>query len=565
MLDSLVGRFAVPPRHLSMNRLYLNVPLTFLLSLAIRPAVAEVSSRPAVEHVEISADRVFHLNGKPFFPIMAWLQNPSNFRLMKECEMNTIAGYWPKSGGTRDVVEYIGLVDKAGLYGVMPFHPYLKGHAALFAYIHGDEPDLPHKESDADVVPAKHLHINRKVPLWKLLDGDKFSWSVLDPLNDASITVRLKEPVTVKSLALWLTVSKGLALAKDVSFSAGGKEVLKATLEPKKGRQQFELPQPATFQELEMKVLSTVPGDQVWGSMGEIEGFDATGKNVLLSKPRNVTRATPEKTAEHYKQIKDADPSRPVFMTFTGNFHPHFKKWPDEKRKKLYSDFIRSTDVVGYDIYPIYGWNRPDWIHLVYEATGLLAKMAGERPVYAWIETSKGGQWTGDLSRQHPVAPEHIRAEVWMAICQGATAIGYFTHIWKPSYNQFGVPKENREALAEINSQITRLTAAILGGVPRSPATVETEGGVKMGVMSREHDGSLYIFAVNYDERAKATEATFKVDGLKPGVLVEVVDEEEPGVDIAEDDEWRTVTSEEGQFQDTFEPFAVHIYRLKQP
>lgn len=548
-----------------MRRSYLSPSLALLLTLLTCPSIAEESSRPAVAKVEIGQNRAFHLNGKPFFPLMAWLQNPSNFPAMKECEMNMIAGYWPKSGGTRDVVEYLELVDKAGLYGVMPFHPGLKGHPALFAYIHGDEPDLTHQESDADVVPAKHLHINHKVPLWKLLDGNVSSWSVLDPLKDASVTIRLKEPVTVKSLALWLTVSKGIALAKEVSFSTGGKEILQATLEAKKGRQQFDLPRPATFQELELKVLSTVPGDQVWGSMGEIEGFDAEGKNVLLSKPRTVTRATPEKTAEHYKQIKDADPSKPVFMTFTGNFHPHFKKWPDEERKKLYSDFIRSTDVVGYDIYPIYGWNRPDWIHLVYEATGLLVEMGPGRPVYAWIETSKGGQYTGDLSRQHPVNPEHIRAEVWMAICQGATAIGYFTHIWKPSYNQFGVPKENREALAEINAQVTRLTPAILGSAPKSAATVETEGGVKVGAMSREHDGSLYIFAVNYDESSEATKATFKVDGLKAGVFVEVVDEQEPGVDIAADDEWRTVTSEEGQFHDTFEPFAVHIYRLKTP
>ena len=311
-----------------------------------------------------------------------------------------------------------------------------------------------------------------------------------------------------------------------------------------------------------MKVLSTVPGDQIWGSMGEIEGFDAEGNNVLFSPPRNVTRATPQATAGHYRKIKDADSSKPVFMTFTDNFHPHFKKWPDEKRKKLYADFIRSTDVVGYDIYPIYGWNRPDWIHLVYEATGLLRDMGDSRPVYAWIETSKGGQWTGDLSRQHPVTPEHIRAEVWMSICQGATAIGYFTHIWKPSYNQFGVPKENREALAEINAQITRLTPAILANPPEQAMTVKTEGGVKVAAMAREHDGSLHIFAVNYDERSRSTRATFQVNGLKPGVFVEVVDEPEPGIDIAADDEWRSIEAEAGQFQDTFAPLAVHIYRL---
>ena len=68
--------------------------------------------------------------------------------------MNVTAGYWTKSGGTKDVAEYLGLVEKAGLYGVMPYDAKLKGHPALLGYIHGDEPDLPHQVNDADVVPA---------------------------------------------------------------------------------------------------------------------------------------------------------------------------------------------------------------------------------------------------------------------------------------------------------------------------------------------------------------------------------------------------------------------------
>ena len=58
-----------------------------------------------------------------------------------------------------------------------------------------------------------------------------------------------------------------------------------------------------------------------------------------------------------------------MFLTLTGNFHPHFKKWSDAQRSELYPQYIQATDVVGYDIYPIYGWNKPEWIHLVSEAT----------------------------------------------------------------------------------------------------------------------------------------------------------------------------------------------------
>ena len=247
---------------------------------------------------------------------------------------------------------------------------------------------------------------------------------------------------------MWLTISPGLAVAKEVAFEGDGKSLLTATLEAKKGRQEFPLPAPATFRELKLTVRSTYPGQNEWGSISEIEGFDKAGQNVLLSPPRHEPRAEPEAVLAKYREIKAADPERPVFMTVTGNFHPHFGKWTDQQRNSLYAAYFQAADILGYDIYPIYGWNKPEWIHLVHEATELLAQQAGQRPLYAWIETSKGGQWTGALEDQKDVTPAHIKAEVWMSICRGATAIGYFTHVWKPSYHQFGVPEQNRTAPA---------------------------------------------------------------------------------------------------------------------
>jgi hypothetical protein len=373
---------------------------------------------------------------------------------------------------------------------------------------------------------------------------------VLDPLQDATIAIRLKSPVTVESLAVWPTISGGLAVAKEVTFEGDGKPILTATLESKRGQQKFALDGPATFRELKLTVNSIHPGEQLWGSIGEIEGFDSAGKNVLLSPPRYEPRAWPEKTTAEYREIKAADPSRPVFMTLTGNFHPHFQKWTEANRTALYPEYVKATDVIGYDIYPIYGWNKPEWIHLVYDATKLLTEMSEPRPVYAWIETSKGGQWTGPLERQKDVTPEHIRAEVWMAITGGATAIGYFTHIWKPEYQQFGVPEENRRALLDINDQITRLAPAILGKAPQRTVKLELDSDAKIASLVRQHQGKLYVFAVNYDERLVEANVRFTVENLGGQTDVEVVDED------------RTIPSQAGSFRDVFEPLAVHVYRL---
>ena len=518
-----------------------------LLAFAGLALAAEPVRLPAIEKVEIRA-RAFYVNGKPFFPLLAWLQDAKNFPLLTTCGMNATAGYWTGSSGTKDAAEYLALVDQAGLYGVMPFHEGIQGKPALLGYIHDDEPDLPHQENDAAIEPAASLRLNSRTPLWKLLDGDLTSWSVLDPLENGSLTIRLKKPVTIESLAVTVTVSKGLALPKEVVFASRGVEVLKASLESKAGRQTFPLPKAATIEELTLNVTAVTPGEQAWGSLGEIEGFDQDGHNVLLAPPRHVPRAQPAETMKAYQRFKAADATRPVFMTLTGHFHPFFKKWTDEQRG-MYPQYIQAADVVGYDIYPIYGWNKPEWLYLVHDATELLVHLAEQRPVYAWIETSKGGQWTGALENQKEVTGEHIRAEVWMCICRGATAIGYFTHVWKPQYSQFGVPAANQDALRQINEQITRLTPAILGQPSQRVVSIGG-GGVKLDVLAREHGGELYLFAVNYDEALKPAHAMIHVEGLRAGARVTVVDEE------------RTLEAKDGSFSDAFAPLAVHIYKV---
>lgn len=388
-----------------------------LLCGAFAPAPAQRPAAPEpIQKVEVRADRAFLVNGKPFFPLFAWLQDARNFPMLKECGMNATAGALPRTSGVANVAGYLELVRQAGLYGIVPYEAGMKGSPALLGYIHGDEPDLTHNENG-----------------------------------------------------------------------------------------------------------------------------------------RKAVKRQPAETLKDYQAIKAADPTRPVFMTLTAHFMPAFRKADEAFLEPLYPDYIKSTDVVGFDIYPIYGWNKPQWLHRVYDGAAQLTQMAGGRPVYAWIETSRGGQFTGPLERQHEVTPAHIKAEVWESICAGATAIGYFTHIWKPGYKQFGVPLENRRALREINDQITRLTPEILGARPRRAVTLSAEGGAQVAMMAKETSGTLSIFTVRYDTAGTTAPAaaTIKVEGLPAGEEVFVVDE------------GRKLKGEAGEFKDQFEPLAVHIYQIK--
>ncbi len=521
-----------------------------LVGTVLTGIVAGTELEP-IKTVGIDANRAITVNQRVFFPVMIWLQDPANFASARAAGINTVAGYWRGSGGAKDVVEYMELVRKAGFYGVMPFDERLKANPALLAYIHDDEPDLSSLRSDANIVPGKELRINEKNPLWKILDGVTHSWSVLDPLQGAEFTLRLNQAVEVHSLAICLTISQGLAVAKDVSFMGDGTEIARKSLENKKDRQQISLATPVRFKELCCKVHSTYPDEQVWGSIGEIEGFDKDGNNVLFCPAQQVPRKWPPETLEQYRRLKAWDPSRPVFMTVTGYFLPLFKKWSEEELASLYPQYVAAADVVGYDIYPIYGWNKPEWVHLVHDGTAALCELAGNKPVYAWIETCRGGQWTGPLEGQEAVTPAHIRGEVWMAICRGATAIGYFTHVWKPAYRQFGVPGENVEAMKAINEQIARLAPVILAEPAKVKVSVTFEDQLNGDIMAKKSGGYIYLFAVNYDSRQRAGRALIEVEGLKAGARIDVVDED------------RTITADSGAFADEFSPLGVHIYKIR--
>ena len=241
------------------------------------------------------------------------------------------------------------------------------------------------------------------------------------------------------------------AVARDITISGDGREILRATLEAKSGQQRFRLPKPAAFKELQF-----------------------------------------------------------------------------------------------------YGWNKPEWLHLCHDATAQLTGMTGRRPVYAWIETSKGGQSTGPLERQKDVTPVHIlRRGVDVDLWRG-DGHRLLHACWSPPYKSFGVPDTNREALGKINEQITRLAPAILGRPCESRIKIAS-GGINLAALGKRHDDHLYLFAVDDDERSRKTDATVEIEDLPAGSEVTVIDE------------GRVIRSDAGSFRDTFEPLAVHLYRLPMP
>jgi len=515
--------------------------------LALVPTARPAEPLEAIRTVEIGAAREFRVNGKPFFPIMSWLQDAKRYARLRALNVNTFCGAYKVPAHT-----VLTRADAAGGYGVYAFDREAIAHANLLAWLHGDEPDLPRTVYDAKVTPGKGLAVNKSTPLQRMFDGVTHSWSVLDPLAGAEVTVERPEPVTAGALAVHLTISKGLSVAKDVVFLADGKEILQATLAAKKGRQRFDLPSPVTFRKLTLRVVTVEKGKNVWGSIGEIEAFDAAGNNTLLSPPRRVPRTTPEDLAVEYARIKAADRSRPVLVTFTAYFMDEFTgKYDAAAKKRLYPAWVKSCDVAGFDVYPIYGWNKPEWLDYVAKGTTQLCAIAGpKRPVYAWIETCKGSQWVA-YDRQKDVLPKHTRGEVWMAILRGATAIGYFTHAWKPAFTEFNCTEAMQAELKRLNGQITRLAPAILAPPAAAKVSMDIGQGLAAHVKATRHDGAVYVFAQSLERQGPPRKATISLAGLAKGTKIEVIDES------------RTVTAGDGTLTDSFAALQEHIYRIE--
>ena len=534
-----------------------------LLGAAVVPAAAADKLAP-IKKVEIGKNRELLVNGTPFLPIMSWAQDPKNFAMLRGLGFNAFCGN--QSNVTAKM--QCDAAQEAGGYGIPDFGEDGQGaigHPNLLAWIHGDEPDMPKVKSDAVVEPAKHMNVNKSTPYTRLVDGGTGSWTAIQPLEGGEFTIRLEKPVTVGSLGVWLTISGNLSVAKEIEFRGDGKLVLTAALENKKGRQKFDLPQPATFKHLAVKVTSAYAGEANWGSIGEIEGFDAEGKNLLLSKSYYVPRQPPDEIAAVYRKIKTADPSRPVFMTFTTTFmKEHRGKYDEAMQEKVYSEYVKYCEVPGFDLYPIYGANYPS--HLNWPAFGVdqLRAFAGpDKPIYVWIETHKGSQWV-TFENQLDVLPKHTRYEVWSVLIRGATAVGYFTHRWRPDFKEFAPTAEMQAELKRLNDQLTRLAAAILAAPAKRKVAMQLAGNLPCHFKATEHDGSLYVFAQNMDlgEEAhklrqgqditpRGGQATITVEGLKAGTRIEVVDED------------RTIAAEAGKFADDFGPLAEHIYRIK--
>ncbi len=213
----------------------------------------------------------------------------------------------------------------------------------------------------------------------------------------------------------------------------------------------------------------------------------------------------------------------------------------------MYAEYEKGADIVSFDIYPVNNTDSTTHGNLWYVAQGvdrLRQWSEYKKPVWNWIEV------TGIDSPSGAPTPAQVKTEVWMSLVHGSMGVGYFCHVFSPTFIEAGLLADTamKSAVQAINQQIHDLAPVLNTPSIANAATVSSSNStVPVDLMVKRFGGTLYLFSVAM--RRSATTATFTVRG-PPSATVTVLGEA------------RTLSLSAGAFSDAFAPYAVHLYRV---
>jgi hypothetical protein len=136
--------------------------------------------------------------------------------------------------------------------------------------------------------------------------------------------------------------------------------------------------------------------------------------------------------------------------------------------------------------------------------------------------------------KQLDPTPETVRAETWLAVAGGASAVGYFPNHWSGTIGT---------EIARTNREIKSLGQALLAPVGAATSDVSA-----VRVSARTLNGATYVIAINTS--STALQAKITVDGIAGRSVVVVGGGQVVGAD-------------DTGFADNFGPLAARVYIIR--
>ena len=257
----------------------------------------------------------------------------------------------------------------------------------------------------------------------------------------------------------------------------------------------------------------------------------------------------PAKLKARYEQMTQRDPTRPVWLNLGQGVAND--QWKGRlSPREWYPQYAATADILSFDIYPVTNIKRDDGADFLWWIAKGLERMQrwtrSEKPLWNLIECTRVHQ------AELKPTPAQVESEVWISLVNGSQGIVYFCHNFTPRTQPAALlaDEEMSRAVRAINERVLRYAPQL--NRPSVPDLVEVECSdpkARVALMAKRFDGWTYLFCVGM--RNQATQASFKLKGSSLSGNLQVLDEK------------RHVPLREGVFEDSFEPYQVHLYRFR--
>ena len=265
---------------------------------------------------------------------------------------------------------------------------------------------------------------------------------------------------------------------------------------------------------------------------------------------------------------------RPVLTNFAGGFmatYGYNSPWvswsaspvgdPNSPNYIPYANYMSgamaATDWVAQDLYPVTGFNVPEYLGAVGDTTKKLinwSKVNGGpgKPSFAYIETSNQRLFSNSdpTLDERGATPAEVRGEIWNSIIHGARGIIYFPQELD-GFQYDATPADVAAEMTKQNATITGLARAINSTDAPAFTNVLFDNGL-VEYITRSFQGVTYLIVLNLSDQPTTT--TFSMNpSLTIGDLTVLGDNSIlPNLG----DNVNTFNI----FTDTFDPYGVKIY-----
>ena len=246
-----------------------------------------------------------------------------------------------------------------------------------------------------------------------------------------------------------------------------------------------------------------------------------------------------------FQKVKQLDPSHPVMCV---DF--------------LYPDMLQYRncfDVFGFDSYPIGNTRLGTWCARLHEV------IAGVAPKPVWLigQAFSGHDATGADLWAEPTDAEQ-RCMTYLAILAGAKGVIYYMHGRAGDSYYVKDHPAHWDYLRRLGSELKELSPVLLAPAGTRAVSCDQPG---IDLMLKEYENKLFLIAANWSCEGPATGGHFpgkrlenvriSIAGLA-GRTAELIGS--AGVDSGT--RGREVAMASGSFTDSFDPYAVHVYRI---